>query len=263
MSSSNKKIYIYSDESRHRTERFMLLAGLWILKDSISQVETMISEIRQEFGYDKDGVRILFKGEFKWTKVSKKHLEAYKKFIDILFKAIDGELIRYNVMLVDTQNPTVQQHNNIKGSGFYKLLYQLYFQNCKVPGLYWIYPDKIKNATHDVNLQTLQKSLESSLQKKFINILSETKIVQEIKPIDSKKSEFIQLVDVVTGAIGYYQNRHFEKEGASFAKKELMKYVLDKIIYSGALKFDGKKFLIVKSTRFNIWLFRPKNKNTP
>lgn len=165
-------------------------------------------------------------------------------------------------MLVDTHDPGVMGYNNLKTDGFYKLMYQLYYHNSGVPGKYWIYPDQITNPTHNVNLNNLRGALDHGLRNKFADKLNpalmQEKIVQEIKPINSKKVDLLQMIDVVMGSIGFYQNRLFEKSGASPAKTELMKYVMDKIIYSGALKFDGKNYLVVKSTRFNIWLFRPK-----
>lgn len=262
-----KEIYIYSDESRHRAERFMLLSGLWIEKKSLQEVGGEIKKIRERAGYDKNGEHIPFMGEFKWKKVSKAHLGVYKEVVDVLFDFLDKHLIRYCVMLIDTHDTIVREYDNIKTDGFYRLMYQLYLHNCRVPGKYWIYPDQITNPTHDVNLRKLKDSLECSLQNKFADKMNPYelgfKIIQEIKPIDSKKVDLLQMIDVVMGALGFYQNRLFERESASLAKTELMKYVMDKIIYSGALKFDGKNYLVVRSTRFNIWLFRPKNKNNP
>jgi len=259
---STKEIHIYSDESRHRAHRFMLLGGLWILKEKISNVEQVIYSLREAEGYTKDGKWVPFRGEFKWTKVSNKHVEVYKKLVDIFFESMEKSLIRCCIMLVDTHDEEILRHDNIKRDGFYKLLYQLYLHNCRVPGKYWIYPDQITNPTHHVNLKTLEETLEYSLLQKFSSKIPPDeilqKIVQEIKPIDSKKVDLLQMLDVVMGALGYFQNRFFEIEGASPAKTEIMKHVMDKIIYSGALKYDGKQYIVVKSTRFNIWLFKPR-----
>jgi hypothetical protein len=170
-------------------------------------------------------------------------------------------------MLVDTQDPTFKSYNNINDDGFYRFLYQLYLHNSRVPGIYSVYPDRITNRTHNVNLHELKRSLSHSLRAKFSTKVNPahlpTEFLHEIRPIDSKSTDILQVVDVIMGAIGFYQNRCFEIEGVNQSKVELMKYVLDKIIYSGALKFDGKNYLVVKSTRFNIWLFKPKNKKTP
>lgn len=260
------EIIIYSDESRHRGERFLLLGGLWIRADDIVPVENEIRQIRKNRGYrDSAGKWVDFRGEFKWTKVSDKYLRVYEDVIDLFFKLLEAAKIRFCVMLVDTHNPVVQKYDNIKRDGYFKLLYQLYLHNCKVPGLYKIYPDKITNPQHKVNLEKLRIALDKSLTKKFAELVPQENrpehYVQNITPVDSKKTQILQMVDVVIGAIGYFQNRHFQQSGAKKAKIELMKYVFDKLIYSGTIKISGKKFIVARSTRFNIWLFRPKNKN--
>ena len=60
------------------------------------------------------------------------------------------------------------------------------------------------------------------------------------------------------GGIGYFQNQHFRKQDARKAKVKLMKYILEKMIYSGYMKIYSKKFMVVKSSKFNIWIFKPK-----
>ena len=49
-----ESINIYSDESRHRAERFLLLGGLWIRAQDIDYVETELNKIRNKFGYRTD-----------------------------------------------------------------------------------------------------------------------------------------------------------------------------------------------------------------
>lgn len=260
------EINIYSDESRHRGERFLLLGGLWVRTLDVPAVESQIREIRNKHGYRNDaGKWIDFLGEFKWTKVSNKYLPVYKDIVDLFFRLVDGGKIRFCVMLIDTHNPKVQKYDNIKRDGYFKLLYQLYLHNCRVPGVYKIYPDKITNPQHAVNLETLRITLNKALIKKFNKLVNpENRLEQyvaNITPVDSKKVQILQIVDVIIGAIGYFQNRHFQESGANKAKVELMKHVFDKLIYSGTIKIVGKKYMIARSTRFNIWLFRPKNKN--
>lgn len=246
----------------------MLLGGLWVRAEDVGFIEDEIKKLRIKHGYrNDDGQWIDFLGEFKWTKISEKYLPVYKDIVDLFFQLIDQNKIRFCVMLVDTHNPTVQAYDNIKRDGYFKLMYQLYLHNCKVPGIYKIYPDRITNPSHKVNLETLRATLERSLAKKFADLVPpENKpdsYVNNITPVDSKKVQIIQIVDVIIGAVGYFQNRHFQETGARKSKRELMKYVFDKLIYSGMIKISGKKFLIARSTRFNIWLFRPKNKNSP
>lgn len=222
--------HIYSDESRHRAERFLLLGALWVDEKNISVTEKRIEKFRNKHGYrNNEGIWVDFLGEFKWTKVSDKYLHVYKELVDIFFDMIDENRIRFCTMLVDIHNPTVQKYNNLKKDGYFKLLYQLYFHNCRVPGIYKIYPDKITNPRHKVDLETLRVSLDKSLIAKFENLLNPKakpeSFVENITPIDSKKVQFIQMIDVIIGAIGYFQNRHFKRPNAKKAKINL--YILE------------------------------------
>lgn len=260
------EINIYSDESRHRGERFLLLGGLWVRMQDVALIENEIRKIRKKYGFRNNiGIEVDFLGEFKWTKVSDKYYSVYKEIVDLFFRLVNEGMIRFCTMLVDTHNPAVQAYDNIKRTGYFKLMYQLYLHNCRVPGVYKIYPDKITNPQYKVNFETLRVALDKALSKKFAELVRQENkpgnFIRSITPIDSKKSQILQMVDVIIGAIGYFQNRHFQQERAKKAKVNLMKHVFDELIYSGTVKIVGKKFLIARSTRFNIWLFRPKNKN--
>lgn len=262
-----KTIRIYSDESRHKNERFMLLSGVWVEEENIKVARNEIKSLRHKHGYKNSaGQYIDFVGELKWQKVSDKYLHVYKDLADIFFKWIDQDIVRYCCMLIDTHDPLIKQHNNIGTEGYFKLLYQLYFHNSKTPAIYKIFPDSISNPTVKVNLPMLDKCLDSGLKKKFLPLLNPGEFVgnkgfvNNITPVDSHSSEFIQAVDVIMGAIGYLQNRLFDKPNAKKAKVELMRYIFEKITLSGAIKVSGKKFYVAKSTKFNIWLFKPSNK---
>lgn len=260
-----KTIRIYSDESRHKNERFMLLSGLWIEEENVKKAQQEIKKLRHDNGYKNSaGKHIDFLGEFKWQKVSDKYYTIYEQLVDIFFDWIDKDTARFCCMLIDKHDSTIQRINNIDGDGYFKLLYQLYFHNSKIPAIYKIFPDSISNATIKVNLPKLDSSLDSSFKNKFIPLLNPKEkipakgFVNNITPIDSKSSDLIQVVDVVMGAVGYLQNGLFRKKGAKVAKVKLMKHIFEKMALSGAILVSGKTYYVAKSTKFNIWLFRPK-----
>lgn len=61
---------IYSDESRHKNERFLLLSGLWIEETNVPVVESEMKKLRKKYGHkNDDGNFISFLGELKWTKI--------------------------------------------------------------------------------------------------------------------------------------------------------------------------------------------------
>lgn len=227
-----KTIRIYSDESRHRNERFMLLSGIWVDEENIKAASKEIIDLRRKHGYvNSEGKRIDFVGEFKWQKISSKYFHIYQELVDIFFDWIEKDIVRYCCMLVDCYNPIIKQYNNIHHDGYFKLLYQLYYQNSKIPAVYKIFPDSISNPTTKVNLPKLDECLEIGFKKRFSLLLNPEDLVgpkgfvNNITPIDSHSSDFIQIVDVVMGAIGFLQNGLFRAEGAKKAKIDLMKYI--------------------------------------
>lgn len=262
-----KTIRIYSDESRHRNERFLLLGALWIEEENIAIVEGGIRELRKKHGYKNNtNQHIDFLGEFKWTKVSDKYLPVYKELTDLFFEWIDKDIIRSCTMLVDTQDPNIIAQSNIKKEGYFKLLYQLYLHNSKIPAIYKIFPDKITNSTqHNVSFKTLHKCLEVGFNNKFAPLMNPGDhlnirgFVNNITPVDSKNTQPIQVIDVIMGALGYLQNGLFRKEDAKKSKVELMKYIFEKITLSGVIQVTGKTYYLAKSTKFNIWLFRARS----
>lgn len=262
-----KTIRIYSDESRHRNERFLLLGGIWIEEEKVKIVEARIHELRKKHGYiNSEGIRIDFHGEFKWTKLSDKYLELYKELVDVFFDCIDKDILRSCIMLVDTKDPYIVAQSNIKKEGYFKLLYQLYLHNSKIPAVYKIFPDRITNPDQkNINFETLDKFLEVAFKKKFAPLMNPKDFVgvrgfvNNITPVDSKDVQQIQLIDVIMGALGYLQNGLFKKDDAKKSKVELMKYIFEKIALSGFIQITGKTYYVAKSTKFNIWMFKPRS----
>lgn len=116
--------HIYSDESRHKNERFLLLAGLWIEESNIKAAENEIVAFRKKHGFvNSNGDHVNFLGELKWTKVSSRYLHVYKGLVDIAFDWIDRDIVRFNVIMLDTQDPAVFAFGNIAEEGYFKLLY--------------------------------------------------------------------------------------------------------------------------------------------
>ncbi len=260
-----KTIRIYSDESRHKNERFMLLGGVWIEEVNIKNASTQIAYLRKKSGYkNSKGQHIDFLGEFKWQKTSDKYMSVYKELVDIFFEWIDKDVARFCCMLIDKNNPNIKKFDNMDGDGYFKLLYQLYLHNSKTPAIYKIFPDSITNPTVKVNLPKLDSILDAKLREKFVPLLNPDEemptkgFVNNITPMNSKLTDFIQIVDVILGAIGFLQNGLFRKKGAKKAKVELMKYIFEKMALSGYIKIMGKTYYVAKSTKFNIWIFRPR-----
>jgi len=73
-----------------------------------------------------------------------------------------------------------------------------------------------------------------------------------IKPLDSKKSGIMQIVDVLLGTISYEVNSFYEKANKTSAKKKLVDYV------KSCLNIRSFKRNI-SLNEFSVWHFRLKN----
>ena len=104
-------IHIYSDESRHRAERFLLLGGLWIEEKQVSSLKRKITRLRNKHAYtDSEGEKISFAGEFKWTKVSDKYFQVYKDLVDLFFEGINKD--RFRIKFQTQQKMQICQNFN-------------------------------------------------------------------------------------------------------------------------------------------------------
>ena len=258
-------IRIYSDESGCAGVRHFLLGGLWIPEAEMGPLESEILKIRDKYGYkDSNGTWVKFLGELKWHKVSKRYLPVYKEYIDLLFSFLDSHRTRFCCLLLDMGTQEVKSQKNILGFqvGYFKLYYQLYFQNCEDEYIYKIFPDTIPTSDcHPLDLFNLQNARENSLAKKFGP--NREQIVNNITPVNSKYCEPIQIVDIVIGAIGYGQNDGAKQPGKiNPAKRELAEYLNKKLVTIGALKPIEGGYERVRSQKFNLWLFQPNKKDT-
>jgi hypothetical protein len=94
------------------------------------------------------------------------------------------------------------------------------FHNSKIPAIYKIYPDRITNPTQDaVDFNDLNNCLDRGFWNKFSSMINpvdlprEKGFVNNITSVNSKKCEFIQLVDVVMGGIGWVDNFEYSSAG--------------------------------------------------
>ena len=104
-----------------------------------------------------------------------------------------------------------------------------------------------KRNRYPFQLRTLKRTLNLSLLRK----LRLTKLVANVEPRHSsgeRGESFIQIVDILIGAIGYVRNAHIQKSDASPARIEMVKFLQEKA---------GTSFALDTTVRaaFNLWTF--------
>lgn len=238
--------HVFCDESRQQAERFMVLGGAVVEAEERHILEAKIAAVRATHN---------LKAEMKWGKVSKAYLPKYKAFLDVFFDANQINEICFHAIVIDTHEIDHDKFNDgDKEIGFYKFFYQLLLHSfgknyCRhqTNDRFQVFMD-YRNSSYSLNL--LRDILNAAMKKKF-NIA--TNPFRTIEPIDSHKSDILQFVDILAGAIGFQKNGCHALPGASPAKIELMQFILTKTKLVSLA--NGTPY---SRRNFTIWNFRLK-----
>lgn len=182
---------IYCDESRpdlfatqsEQVGKYMLIGGVWLESSDRDVFKAELKDLRTRHG--------IF-GEFKWRAVAPSKLSAYLDLVDWFIGK--GDACRFRCIVVDAAQVNLSKfHESDQELGFYKFYYQLLHHWILDFNTYSVFIDHKRNRDRE-RLKVLHRCLQRS------NITSELKRVQAL---DSADSVFIQLADVLTGAVAY------------------------------------------------------------
>lgn len=236
-------LHIYCDESRQTADRYMVIGGLIAARENEDAFMQAMNLYRQSNN---------MKSELKWTKVSGQKLEEYRALIDLFFSV--NRAFHFKAIVVDTQEMDNRQYNKSDAElGFYKLMYQFLLHSF---GEYLQPDDKCivfldYRTTSIYKLSTLCAVLNNGLKKKY---KLPTPPVKNIQALDSKSSDFIQVADVIMGAIGYEMNGAHTRTDAKRSKILLAEYIAKK---AGLVNLQQPT---PRSQRhFSIWHFHFRN----
>ncbi|MCX6737018.1 MAG: DUF3800 domain-containing protein [Candidatus Parcubacteria bacterium] len=214
---------IYCDESYIDNPRanFMIIGALFVRRDEVPNIKNKIKELQN---------RYYIRGELKWVKTSKKSLKFYEELFKYLF-SLEASVLCYKCIVVDKREINYKKyHNDDKELAFYKFYYELLRNKLEADKNYYIFLD-------------FRPSKSKQRIKEFLTIVCGN-VIKHIQSYPSDNNIFIQITDVITGAIGFSKN----KLGTSENKKKLISILV---------KFLGKKDLEfcspLNEEKFNIF----------
>lgn len=238
--------HIYCDESRQSQDRFMVLGGIGIPANNMPVFEATMEKYRKDTEMN---------AELKWSKVSNQKYSEYKMFVDYFFALNNTNYLNFHSMILDNHQINHRKFNhNDAELGFYKFYYQLLLHTfgrhyCKVDrsAQFIVYLDE---RTTKYKLSTLKSVLNRGIMKKYGVAWAP---FRSIEPRDSKKSNMIQVNDLIIGAIGYQKNGYDMISNAKQSKIDLAQHIAVSVGLSN-LKNDT----IRSNKRFSIWNFQLK-----
>lgn len=204
---------IYCDESRHvekdLKDRFMVVGGVYLPSAKRDEIETGISSVRKRHDCF---------GEFKWNNVAPSKLQFYIELTELFFSSD----LYFRCIVIDKAQLKHEEFNEGSHEIFF---YKTYYILLKKP-ICNFHRCQIYIATKDKYSGIYSKELVRILRKKLM-LLSVS--IPEPVIMPAKSSVFIQLADLLIGAVGYQHNNYHTNPSSSKAKIEICNLICSKI----------------------------------
>ena len=198
-----KTFNIYCDESTHLEHDghpYMLYGYISIASNQIKICKEQIKAIKAKHGY---------KGEFKWTNIHDKTFEMYKELVEYFFMTD----MKCRAVIVDKSQIDETRPEYTFNDFYFRMYFQLLHHEIDLENMYNIYFD-IKDTCSQGKLRKLKEILRWNAS------------IKNFQFIRSHESFFLQLADVLMGAINYnLRKERGEIEGKVIAKQKIVEHI--------------------------------------
>lgn len=255
---------IYCDESRQNEGKYMLVGGIWILKEEgwnfVHDFENYCSKVlrlEQPLGH------------MKWSKVpptpSSLIYKAYEALVDIYFDYNNADKMFFRVLIVERKSYDFKHPRFYSGDyeeGFYNLYCQLILNCLRKNNEYHIRVAKrnIKKAfptdCEELRLMFLKEKINERFKwklNKHWKIYGFRDVNPPVKTIEArsaKERRLIQLADILMGAVGFYWNGEHSKTNPRLGKITLAQHIAKKLGRNDLLFTTGWN-----DRTFNVFFF--------
>lgn len=217
-----------------------MLSGICVTKTNIFDINKVINELRSARSLN---------GEIKWTKVSNYKYKDYEALASLFFDLAAKGLIHFHSMLIDTQQLNHKAYNSgDKEIGFSKFVYQLLLKFGRIYQQHEHLECYLDKRTTKHSLSDLQHVLNNGIRSRWGRPYG---TYSRVHFLDSKKSNLLQLNDVLLGALSSRANSHHLRTKASPSKVDLSTYICRRAGIHAAIADTPRD-----KTWFSTWNFR-------
>lgn len=199
--------YAFSDDSKHREERYNSLAITTLKKEDFDSLNDQLKTILK----DSD-----IRDEFKWAKLrNARYRFAAEKIINFIFK--NRSLIRVDIVIWDLQD---RRHKDLTGRDdsenlvrmYYHLVSSTFSRRWSINNYVWKwYPDQQSSVDWDTLKSCINNKNHPCIADLFrLNPDFEQVNLKRLEPSESCKHPFIQVSDLFAG-MGAYSFGHYDK----------------------------------------------------
>lgn len=182
--------------------------------------------------------------EIKWTKVSNSKIDFYKDLVDYFFSnknlSFRGVVATYKKQL---------DHNKFNAGDYNEWYYKMYFRLLD-PLIHETDNYKIFIDIKDTKGGPKVRKLHDVLCNNIYDFKHE--VIMDIKQINSKESELLQLSDLFIGALGYFHRNKQTLPGANLGKISILNTLSDEYGINLLRKTD------LNENKFNIFIWKPR-----
>ena len=198
-----KTFNIYCDESTHLEHDghpYMLYGYVSIASNQIKICKEQIKAIKEKYGYT---------DELKWINIHDKTFQVYKELVDYFFLTD----MKFKVVITDKTQIDASRPEYTFNDFYYRMYFQLLHHDIDLEHTYNIYID-IKDTCSQQKLHQLREALKWNAS------------IRNFQFIKSHESVFVQLADVLMGAINYQLRiQSGDIEGKVIAKRKIVEII--------------------------------------
>jgi hypothetical protein len=243
--------HVYCDETcTDKGQTYMAFGGLMLSASIAASLKSKITQWRLATGVAK---------ELKWRRVSAHMLDHYQSIAKSTFQHIHKKRIAFrSLVILKSSLDYKTHHGGDKELGYHKFMYQLLFHtHCRLMSggdTMTVFLDD-HQTTYD--LRDLRDVLNTALcaKRRF-----PSGAIKRVEAISSKSSDFMQINDILLGAVGFHCNDRVGAAGGCPAKTALAKAIAT---YAGLP--DLKTKTPNGMTHFGVWPieFKKKKRHSP
>lgn len=200
----HKTFNLYCDESthlEHDNHPYMIYAYVSVPYNEIKRAKEQIREIKKKHQYE---------GELKWTHIFDKTYPLYSDIVDYFFST----KMDFRAVIVDKSQIDNTRDEYTFNDFYFRMYYQLLHHKMNLEDVYNIYFD-IKDTCSQKNLHKLKE------------LLRYNNSIRDFNFVRSHQVPFIQLTDVLMGAVNYHLR--IEKgdiSGSVVAKRRIVNKII-------------------------------------
>lgn len=221
---------IYCDESCHLqfdNSDVMIIGSVWFEKRFKNLINNDIRQLKIKHGLSSWA-------ELKWTKVSPSKSDFY---FDIINYFINNENIYYRGVVAKGKK-TLNHDKYNEGDydlWYYKMYFSMLDRIIQPHNEYNIYID-IKDTRGAARTMKLQEVLCNNIYD------FNREVVKKIAEVDSKRSDALQLADLLNGALAYYNRGLHEKADSNKAKQRVVELLQEYFSLDNTTPLCHEKF---------------------